>query len=334
MIIVTGGSGFIGSNFILDWLNRFDEQIINIDIMTYAANKNNLKNIKKKKYYNFIQEDIYNYKEIFKILKKYKPKAIFNFAAESYVDKSIKGPDIFIKTNINGTYNLLKASYNYWLDLAKKEKSSFKFIHISTDEVYGALSLSEPAFTEKSQYRPNSPYSASKASSDHLVRCFNHTYSLPTLITNCSNNYGPHQHHEKLIPKIIKNSLELNEIPIFGKGEQIRDWLYVSDHVAAIIAVFEKGIIGETYNIGGGNEKNNVEVVNHVCNLLDELSPSKSKKIKKYSQLIKFVADRPGHDFRYAIDSSKIRKQLKWRPKENFDSGIKKTIKWYLKNNY
>ncbi len=334
MIIVTGGSGFIGSNFILDWLDRFDEQIINIDIMTYAANKNNLKNIKKKNFYTFIQEDIHNHKEIFKILKKYKPRAIFNFAAESYVDKSIDGPDIFIKTNINGTYNLLKATYNYWRDLAKKEKSSFKFIHISTDEVYGALSLSEPAFTEKSQYLPNSPYSASKASSDHLVRCFNHTYSLPTLITNCSNNYGPHQHHEKLIPKIIKNSLELNEIPIFGKGEQIRDWLYVSDHVAAIIAVFEKGIIGETYNIGGGNEKNNVEVVNHVCNLLDELSPSKSKKIKKYSQLIKFVADRPGHDFRYAINSSKIRKQLKWRPKENFDSGIKKTIKWYLKNNY
>ena len=196
------------------------------------------------------------------------------------------------------------------------------------------MSLSEPAFTEKSQYLPNSPYSASKASSDHLVRCFNHTYSLPTLITNCSNNYGPHQHREKLIPKIIKNSLELNEIPIFGKGEQIRDWLYVSDHVAAIIAVFEKGIIGETYNIGGGNEKNNAEVVNHVCKLLDELSPSKSEKIKKYSQLIKFVADRPGHDFRYAIDSSKIKKQLKWLPKENFESGIKKTIKWYLKNNY
>lgn len=334
MIIVTGGYGFIGSNFILDWLDRFDEQIINIDIMTYAANKNNLKNLKKKKYYNFIQEDICNYKEIFTILKKYKPRAIFNFAAESYVDKSIEGPDIFIKTNINGTYNLLKATYNYWRDLAKIKKSSFKFIHISTDEVYGALSLGEPAFSEKSQYQPNSPYSASKASSDHLVRCFNHTYYLPTLITNCSNNYGPHQHNEKLIPKIIKNSLELNEIPIFGKGKQIRDWLYVSDHVAAIIAVFEKGIIGETYNIGGGNEKNNVEVVNHVCKLLDELSPSKSEKIKKYSQLIRFVPDRPGHDFRYAIDSSKIRKQLNWLPKESFDTGIKKTIKWYLKNNF
>ena len=333
MIIVTGGSGFIGSNFILDWFDRFDEELINIDIMTYAANKDNLKDISKKDIYNFIQEDIYNYEEIFSILKKYKPRAIFNFAAESYVDKSIEGPDVFIKTNINGTFNLLKASNNYWHSLAEDKKSSFKFVHISTDEVYGALSLHEPAFTEKNQYLPNSPYAASKASSDHLVRCFNHTYSLPTIITNCSNNYGPHQHHEKLIPKIIKNALELNEIPIFGNGEQIRDWLYVKDHVGAIITIFEKGVIGETYNIGGSNEKNNIEVVNHICRLLDELSPVKSKKIKNYSQLIKFVADRPGHDFRYAINSSKIRKQLKWVPKENFESGIKKTIKWYLKNN-
>jgi dTDP-glucose 4,6-dehydratase len=334
MIVVTGGSGFIGSNFILDWFDRFDEELVNIDIMTYAANNNNLGDINKKDIYNFIQEDIGNYEEIFSILKKYKPRAIFNFAAESYVDKSIEGPDVFIKTNINGTYNLLKASSDYWLSLTVDEKSSFRFIHISTDEVYGSLSFSEPAFTEKNQYLPNSPYSASKASSDHLVRCFNHTYYLPTLITNCSNNYGPHQHHEKLIPKIIKNALELNEIPIFGKGQQIRDWLYVKDHVSAIITVFEKGIIGETYNIGGGNEKNNVEVVNHVCGLLDALSPIESKKIKNYSQLIRFVADRPGHDFRYAIDSSKIKKQLKWLPKENFESGIKKTIKWYLKNNY
>ena len=334
MIVVTGGSGFIGSNFILDWFDRFDEELVNIDIMTYAANNNNLGDINKKDIYNFIQEDICNYEEIFSILKKYKPRAIFNFAAESYVDKSIEGPDVFIKTNINGTYNLLKASSDYWLSLTVDEKSSFRFIHISTDEVYGSLSFSEPAFTEKNQYLPNSPYSASKASSDHLVRCFNHTYYLPTLITNCSNNYGPHQHHEKLIPKIVKNALELNEIPIFGKGQQIRDWLYVKDHVSAIITVFEKGIIGETYNIGGGNEKNNVEVVNHVCGLLDALSPIESKKIKNYSQLIRFVADRPGHDFRYAINSSKIRKQLRWVPKENFESGIKKTIKWYLKNNF
>jgi len=333
MIIVTGGSGFIGSNFILDWFERFDEELINIDIMTYAANKDNLKDISKKDMYNFIQEDICNYEEIFSILKKYKPRAIFNFAAETYVDKSIEGPDIFIKTNINGTFNLLKASNDYWRSLTEDEKTSFRFIHISTDEVFGELSLNEPAFTEKNQYLPNSPYAASKASSDHLIRCFNHTYSLPTIITNCSNNYGPHQHREKFIPKIIKNALELNEIPVFGHGEQIRDWLYVRDHVSAIITVFEKGIIGETYNIGGGNEKNNIEVANHVCKLLDELSPIKSKKIKNYSQLIKFVADRPGHDFRYAINSSKITKQLKWSPKENFESGIKKTIKWYLKKN-
>ena len=333
MIIVTGGSGFIGSNFILDWFDRFDEELINIDIMTYAANKDNLKDIIKKDIYNFIKEDICNYEEIFSILKKYKPRAIFNFAAETYVDKSIEVPDIFIKTNINGTFNLLKASYNYWRSLKGDEKSSFRFIHISTDEVFGELSLNEPAFTEKNQYLPNSPYAASKASSDHLTRCFNHTYSFPTIITNCSNNYGPHQHREKFIPKIINNALKLNEIPVFGHGEQIRDWLYVRDHVSAIIAVFEKGIIGETYNIGGGNEKNNIEVANHVSKLLDKLSPIKSKKIKNYSQLIKFVADRPGHDFRYAINSSKITKQLKWSPKENFESGIKKTIKWYLKNN-
>jgi len=333
MIIVTGGSGFIGSNFILDWFDRFDEELINIDIMTYAANKDNLKNISKKDMYNFIQEDICNYEEILSILKKYKPRAIFNFAAETYVDKSIEGPDIFIKTNINGTFNLLKASNDYWHNLTEDEKSSFRFIHISTDEVFGELSLNEPAFTEKNQYLPNSPYAASKASSDHLTRCFNHTYSFPTIITHCSNNYGPHQHHEKFIPKIIKNALELSEIPVFGHGKQIRDWLYVKDHISAVIAVFEKGIIGETYNIGGGNEKNNIEVANHVCKLLDELSPIKSKKIKNYSQLIKFVADRPGHDFRYAIDSSKITKKLKWSPKENFESGIKKTIKWYLKKN-
>lgn len=332
MIIVTGGSGFIGSNFIIDWLTRFDEELVNIDIMTYAANNDNLKDIIKKDIYSFVQEDICNYDEIFKILKKNKPRAIFNFAAESFVDRSIKGPDVFIKTNINGTYNLLKASYDYWLSLTEDKKSSFRFIHISTDEVYGSLSLNEPAFTEKNQYLPNSPYSASKASSDHLVRCFNHTYYLPTLITNCSNNYGPHQHQEKLIPKIIKNALEFNEIPIFGKGLQIRDWLFVNDHVDAIITVFEKGTIGETYNIGGGNEKNNIDVANHVCGLLDELSPIENKKIKNYSQLIRFVEDRPGHDFRYAINCSKIRKQLRWVPKETFESGIKKTIKWYLKS--
>ena len=334
MIIVTGGSGFIGSNFIIDWIDKFNEELVNIDIMTYAGNNNYLKDVRKKNNYNFVQEDICNYEEILNILKKYKPRAIFNFAAESFVDRSIAGPDIFIKTNINGTYNLLKASYEYWLSLANDKKTYFRFIQISTDEVYGSLSLDEPAFTENSQYLPNSPYSASKASSDHLVRCFNHTYFLPTLITNCSNNYGPHQHQEKLIPKIIKNALELKEIPIFGKGKQIRDWLYVKDHVDAIIAVFEKGDVGETYNIGGGNEKNNIEVANYICELLDELSPIQSKKIKNYSELIRFVKDRPGHDFRYAINSSKIRKQLKWEPKETFKSGISKTIKWYLNNKF
>ena len=327
-IIVTGGLGFIGSNLI-DLLVKKNFNVLNLDKVSYSSNFYNVKDLKINKNYKFIKCDISNKQKITKILKKEKPTAIFNLAAETHVDRSIDSPYPFIKNNIIGVFNLLEALKNY-----HKTNKNFKFIHISTDEVYGALSLSEPAFTEKNQYLPNSPYSASKASSDHLVRCFNHTYSLPTLITNCSNNYGPHQHREKLIPKIIRNALELNEIPIFGKGEQIRDWLYVSDHVAAIIDVFEKGIIGETYNVGGGNEKNNIEVVNDVCGLLDELSPSKSKKIRKYSQLIKFVTDRPGHDFRYAIDSSKIRKQLKWLQKENFESGIKKTIKWYLKNNY
>ena len=334
MILVTGGYGFIGSNFILNWFKENDEGLINIDSMTYAANKDNLKNLHEKHNYKFIEEDICNQENIFNILNKYKPRAVLNFAAESHVDNSIDSPDAFIKTNINGTFNLLKSSQKYWQSLSENNKSSFRFIHISTDEVFGSLSMDDAAFTEENKYLPNSPYSASKASSDHLVRCYYHTYSLPIIITNCSNNYGPHQHHEKLIPKVIMNAVNHNDIPIYGSGMQIRDWLYVEDHVDALISVFKKGEVGETYNIGGNNEKNNVEVVNHICNLLDELLPNDSDSINKYSDLINFVEDRPGHDFRYAINASKIKNELDWSPKENFESGMKKTIQWYLENNY
>jgi dTDP-glucose 4,6-dehydratase len=334
MILVTGGCGFIGSNFIINWFERSSEDLINIDAMTYAANKENLKNIKNKDKYNFIEEDIFNQNSVLDILNKYKPRAVFNFAAESHVDNSIESPDAFIKTNINGTFNLLKSTHNYWKKLSENEKNLFRFIHISTDEVFGSLSLIEKAFTEDNKYAPNSPYSASKASSDHLVRCFHHTYSLPIIITNCSNNYGPHQHDEKLVPKVIKNALNLDEIPIYGSGKQVRDWLYVEDHVDALLSVFKKGRVCETYNIGGNNEKNNIEVVQNICNTLDGLVPNNSNKISQYSDLISFVKDRQGHDFRYAINASKIKNELQWSPKENFESGMKKTIQWYLDNNY
>ena len=334
MILVTGGCGFIGSNFIINWFQRSSEDLVNIDAMTYAANKENLKNLKNKDKYHFIEEDIVNQITVLDILNKYKPRAIFNFAAESHVDNSIESPDAFIKTNINGTFNLLKSTHAYWKKLSENEKNLFRFVHISTDEVFGSLSLSEKAFTEESKYLPNSPYSASKASSDHLVRCFHQTYSMPIIITNCSNNYGPHQHDEKLVPKVIKNVMNLDEIPIYGSGKQIRDWLYVEDHVDALLTVFKKGRIGETYNIGGNNERNNIEVVQNICSTLDNLVPNNSKNISKYSDLISFVEDRQGHDFRYAINASKIKNDLQWSPKENFESGMKKTIQWYLDNNY
>ena len=332
MIVVTGGYGFIGSNFIINYLNNSKDHILNIDLLTYAANQDNLNEYIDDCRYTFLNEDIGNIEEILKVFFKNKPKKIINFAAESHVDNSIKSPDSFIQTNINGTYNLLKATREYWEQLQNEDKKNFRFIHVSTDEVFGSLNINDPPFTENSQYAPNSPYSASKASSDHLVRCFHHTYNLPTIITNCSNNYGPYQHIEKFIPKIIFNALNNIDIPIYGDGSQIRDWLYVEDHVEAISLISDKGIVGETYNIGGNNEKTNIEVAENICELLDSYIPEKLEKVKSYLDLIKKVDDRPGHDTRYAINSTKIQNNLGWIPKKNFDSGINETIKWYLAN--
>ncbi|MDX2165101.1 MAG: dTDP-glucose 4,6-dehydratase [Gammaproteobacteria bacterium] len=322
MIIVTGGAGFIGSNFVLDWLAQHDEPIINIDKLTYAGHLENLKTVINDPRHTFVQADINDRKIIEELLNKHSPRAIIHFAAESHVDRSITGPAEFIHTNILGTFNLLEAARNY-----TQHKSDFRFLHVSTDEVYGSLGEHDPAFTETTAYAPNSPYSASKASSDHLVRAYFHTYGLPVLTTNCSNNYGPYQYGEKLIPLMILTALQQKPLPVYGDGKNIRDWLYVSDHCSAIRTVLEKGKLGEVYNIGGNAEKNNLDVVNQICELLDEIKPLKNNS---YKNLISFVKDRPGHDRRYAIDSSKIQTELGWSPKENFDSGIRKTIKWYL----
>lgn len=329
MIVVTGGAGFIGSNFIIDWLLRYDEKVVNIDKLSYAASLDHLKILDKDERYIFVKGDINDLELLETVFNKFKPRAIVHFAAESHVDRSITGPEVFIQSNIIGTYNLLNQSLNYWKQLSlKNEKTNFRFIHVSTDEVYGTLDNDEELFTETSPYKPNSPYSASKASSDHLVRAWHHTYNLPVITTNCSNNYGPHQHFEKLIPLIIKNAITEKNLPIYGDGLHVRDWLYVKDHCSGIMSVLDAGNVGETYNIGGWNEKSNIEVVKIICNILDDLYPRSGNK--KYSELITFVTDRPGHDRRYAIDSSKIEKDLGWRPKETFESGIEKTIKWYL----
>lgn len=329
MIIVTGGAGFIGSNFIVDWLSSNDEKVLNIDNLSYAANLDHLKILDKDERYTFVKGDINDIVLLETVFNKFKPRAIVHFAAESHVDRSITGPEVFIQSNVIGTYNLLNQSLNYWKQLSlKNEKTNFRFIHVSTDEVYGTLDNDKDLFTETSPYKPNSPYSASKASSDHLVRAWHHTYNLPVITTNCSNNYGPHQHSEKLIPLIIKNAITEKKLPIYGDGMNIRDWLYVKDHCSGIMSVLDAGNVGETYNIGGWNEKSNIEVVKIICNILDGLYPRSDNR--KYSELITFVTDRPGHDRRYAIDSSKIKKDLGWRPKETFESGIEKTIKWYL----
>ena len=329
MIIVTGGAGFIGSNFIVDWLSSNDEKVLNIDNLSYAANLDHLKILDKDERYTFVKGDINDIVLLETVFNKFKPRAIVHFAAESHVDRSITGPEVFIQSNVIGTYNLLNQSLNYWKQLSlKNEKTNFRFIHVSTDEVYGTLDNDEDLFTETSPYKPNSPYSASKASSDHLVRAWHHTYNLPVITTNCSNNYGPHQHFEKLIPLIIKNAITEKKLPIYGDGMNIRDWLYVKDHCSGIMSVLDAGNVGETYNIGGWNEKSNIEVVKIICNILDGLYPRSDNR--KYSELITFVTDRPGHDRRYAIDSTKIEKDLGWRPKETFESGIEKTIKWYL----
>lgn len=326
---MTGGAGFIGSNFVLDWVNLGNGAVINLDKLTYAGNLNNLSSIQNNPGHHFIQGAIENKSLIGKLLRQHQPDAIVNFAAESHVDRSIHDPSEFIQTNIVGVFNLLDETLSYWKGLAKKEQSEFRFLHISTDEVYGSLELKDPPFTETSPYQPNSPYAASKAASDHLVRSYFHTYGLPTLTTNCSNNYGPYQHPEKLIPLIILNAMKEKPLPVYGDGKNVRDWLYVKDHCTAIRAVLKKGQIGETYNIGGGSEKTNIEVVHALCSMLDKIKP---RQKGRHEDLITYVADRPGHDRRYAINAEKVEKELGWKPLESFETGIEKTVKWVIDN--
>jgi dTDP-glucose 4,6-dehydratase len=329
-ILVTGAAGFIGSNFALDWLTQSEEDVVSFDLLTYAGNLENLISLNHNPHHHFIQGNIGDRDLVSRILKKHDIRAIINFAAESHVDRSIHGPGDFIETNIVGTYHLLESVRAYWADLEDASKKAFRFLHVSTDEVYGALKEKDPAFTENHPYQPNSPYSASKAASDHLVRAWYHTYGLPVLTTNCSNNYGPYHFPEKLIPLCILNALNGKPLPIYGDGKQIRDWLYVKDHCSAIREVLKQGIIGETYNIGGWNEKTNLEVVETLCAILDELKPKLDGK--SYSDQITFVRDRPGHDRRYAIDASKLEREIGWTPKETFDTGLRKTVLWYLEN--
>lgn len=330
MILITGGAGFIGTNFLLDWLTQSDEEVINLDNLTYAGNLENLVSLNDDKRHIFVQGDICDSTLGTRLLSKYQPRAIINFAAESHVDRSIHDPEGFIQTNIVGTFRLLETTRAYWSTLENKAKQKFRFLHISTDEVYGSLASGDEAFDEDHRYEPNSPYSASKAASDHLIRAYHHTYGLPVLTTNCSNNYGPYQFPEKLIPLIIFNALAGKPLPVYGDGQQIRDWLYVKDHCAAIRRVLEAGTLGETYNIGGRNEKPNIDIVHTVCALLDTLYPRADGKC--YQQQITFVTDRPGHDRRYAINSKKIERELGWKPIETFETGIHKTVQWYLDN--
>jgi len=330
MIFVTGGAGFIGANFILDWLRQSDEEIVNIDKLTYAGNLESLSSLQNDSRHVFVQGDIGDQLLMTELLEKYQPRAVLNFAAESHVDRSIHGPEAFIQTNVVGTFQLLESIRAYWNKLEAEAKINFRFLHVSTDEVYGSLAKDEPAFTETHRYEPNSPYSASKAASDHLVRSYHHTYGLPVLTTNCSNNYGPYHFPEKLIPLVFVNAMAGKELPIYGDGQQIRDWLFVTDHCSAIRRVLEAGVLGETYNVGGWNEKANLDIVHTVCALLDELRPRNDGK--KYCEQIAFVADRLGHDQRYAIDARKIERDLGWKPAETFETGIRKTIQWYLDN--
>ena len=334
MILVTGGAGFIGTNFVLDWLAAHDEPVLNLDKLTYAGNLENLASLVNDKRHVFVQGDIGDRALLDALLVKHQPRAVVNFAAESHVDRSIHGPEDFIQTNIVGTFHLLEAVRGYFGKLEDNEKNKaktdFRFLHVSTDEVYGSLAPNDPCFTEKHQYEPNSPYSASKAASDHLVRAYHHTYGLPVLTTNCSNNYGPYHFPEKLIPLMIVNALAGKNLPIYGDGQQIRDWLYVKDHASAIRRVLEAGKLGETYNVGGWNEMPNSEIVNTICKLLNELKPRADGK--SYTEQITYVTDRAGHDRRYAIDASKIEKELGWKPAETFETGIQKTVAWYLSN--
>lgn len=330
MILVTGGAGFIGSNFVLDWLAQKDEPVINLDKLTYAGNLANLASLDGDERHIFVHGDMGDFALVSDLLSRYQPRAVVNFAAESHVDRSIHGPGDFIQTNVVGTFQLLEAVRGYWGRLDAAAKQDFRFLHVSTDEVYGSLDADAPAFTETHRYEPNSPYSASKAASDHLVRAYHHTYGLPVLTTNCSNNYGPYHFPEKLIPLMIVNALAGKPLPVYGDGMQIRDWLFVKDHCSAIRRVLEAGRTGEVYNVGGWNEMPNIEIVKIVCGLLDELRPRDDGR--PYAEQIAYVTDRPGHDRRYAIDATKIERELGWRPAETFETGIRKTVEWYLEN--
>ena len=329
-ILVTGGAGFIGANFVMDWLAAGNEPVVNYDKLTYAGNLENLASLKGNSRHIFVQGDIGNYEQVLQTLAQHKPRAVLNFAAESHVDRSIHSPEDFIQTNIVGTYRLLEALRAHFASLSDTEKAAFRLLHVSTDEVYGSLSFEAPAFTEEHTYQPNSPYSASKAASDHLVRAYHHTYGLPVMTTNCSNNYGPYQFPEKLIPLMIHNALIGKPLPIYGDGLNVRDWLYVGDHCSAIRAVLERGKIDETYNVGGWNEMSNIAVVHTLCDILDAEKPRADGA--SYRTQITFVADRPGHDRRYAIDATKIDRELGWKPVETFETGIRRTVRWYLDN--
>ena len=329
-ILVTGAAGFIGSNFVLDWCQQSTEEVVSLDLLTYAGNLENLSTLSHNPQHHFIQGNIGDRELVPQLLQKHQIRAVVNFAAESHVDRSILGPGDFIETNIVGTYNLLESVRSYWDDLNEIHKKDFRFLHVSTDEVYGSLSKTEPAFSETHPYEPNSPYSASKAASDHLVRAWHHTYGLPVLTTNCSNNYGPYHFPEKLIPLCILNALNGKPLPIYGDGQQVRDWLYVKDHCGAIRRVLDQGKLGETYNVGGWNEKANLDVVKTLCTILDELKPKSDGT--KYESQITYVKDRPGHDRRYAIDATKLERELGWKPQETFETGIRKTVEWYLSN--
>ena len=329
-ILVTGAAGFIGSNFVLDWCDQSTEDVVSLDLLTYAGNLENLSSLNQNPHHHFVKGNIGDRDLVANLLKKYQIRAVVNFAAESHVDRSIHGPGDFIETNIVGTYHLLESARSYWNDLDEATKKAFRFLHVSTDEVYGSLDDKASAFTEHHLYQPNSPYSASKAASDHLVRAWFHTYGLPVLTTNCSNNYGPYHFPEKLIPLCILNALNGKPLPIYGDGQQIRDWLYVKDHCSAIREVLKRGKIGDTYNVGGWNEKANLDVVNTLCAILDELKPKADGS--KYENQITYVKDRPGHDRRYAIDASKLERDLGWKPQETFETGLRKTVLWYLEN--
>jgi len=329
-VLITGGAGFIGVNFVLDWVAQSDEKIVNLDKLTYAGNLESLASLKNNPRHVFVQGDIGDVALLPKLLAEHQPRAVLNFAAESHVDRSIHGPGEFIETNIVGTFRLLESVRGYWHGLSAEAQTQFRFLHVSTDEVYGSLAPQDPAFTEHHPYEPNSPYSASKAASDHLVRAWHHTYGLPVVTTNCSNNYGPLHFPEKLIPLMIVNALAGKPLPVYGDGMQVRDWLYVKDHCSAIRRVLEGGRLGETYNVGGWNEKPNIEIVKTVCALLDELRPRADGA--SYATQISYVKDRPGHDRRYAIDARKLEKELGWKPSETFETGIRKTVAWYLEN--